>query len=88
MERRLDLEVRQYEMMLKQAKVESMKKELEKLSLKEINLRGFTDGRHSSGQDCLARCREMLKIVVSDFKRGDADEVLNSIANFNFVLKA
>ena len=31
MEMRLDLKVRQYEMMLKQAKVESMKKELKKL---------------------------------------------------------
>ena len=30
----------------------------------------------------------MLKVVVSDFKRGDADEPLNSITNFNFVLKA
>ena len=25
---------------------------------------------------------------MSDFKRGDADEALNSVANFNFVLKA
>jgi len=30
----------------------------------------------------------MLKVVVSEFKRGDADEALNSVANFNFVLKA
>ena len=30
----------------------------------------------------------MLKVVVSDFKRGDADEALNSVANFNFMLKA
>ena len=27
-------------------------------------------------------------MAVSDFKRGDADEALNSIANFNFVPKA
>ena len=45
--------------------------------------------RHRSGQhDIHARRREMLKVVVSDFKRGDADEPLNSITNFNFVLKA
>lgn len=30
----------------------------------------------------------MLKVVVADFKRGDADEVLHSIANFNIVLTA
>ena len=30
----------------------------------------------------------MLKIVVPDFKQGDADEVLNSITNFNTVLRA
>ena len=30
----------------------------------------------------------MLKTVVSDFRRGDADEVLNSITNFNCVLRA
>ena len=77
--------MRLYEIM---SKVEVMKKELEKLSLKKINLSGFTDERQSSGQDFLARLREMLKIVVSDFKRGDADEVLNSIANYNFLLKA
>ena len=53
MERRLDLEARQYEMLLKQAKLESMKKELDKLSLKEINLSGFSDGR--SAQEWTAR---------------------------------
>ena len=29
----------------------------------------------------------LLKIVVPDFKRGDADEVLNSVTNFNYVLR-
>ena len=28
----------------------------------------------------------MIKVVVGDFKRGDANEVLNSIANFNVVV--
>ena len=30
----------------------------------------------------------MLKITVPEFKRGDADEVLNSVTNFNTVLRA
>jgi hypothetical protein len=29
----------------------------------------------------------MLKVVISDFKRGDADEAMNSVANFNVVLE-
>ena len=37
------MEVRQYEMLLKRAKVESMKKELDKLSLKKIKLSGFSE---------------------------------------------
>ena len=80
-ERRLEIEVRHYEMLLKRAQVESMKHEIDKLSLQKTNLGGFSDSRDRGGQVVLARRREMLKMVVSDFKREDADEVLNSIAN-------
>ena len=64
-----------------------MKKQLDMLSLKKHILNDSSDGCSRHEQDVQARRREMLKIVVSDFKRGDADEVLDSIANFNFVLK-
>ena len=66
------MEVRHYELLLKRARVESMKNEINKLSLKETNL----NPRDRDGQVVLARHREMLKIVVPDFKRGNADEVL------------
>ena len=37
-EKRLALEVRHYELILKQAKVDSMKNDIEKLHLKKLNL--------------------------------------------------
>ena len=89
-EKRLALEVRHYELILKQAKVDSMKNDIEKLHLKKLSLSGsgFTEQTDRGVLAIQARRREMLKVVVSDFKRGDADEALNSVANFNFVLKA
>ena len=75
-------------MLLKRSQVESMKNEIEKLSPHKIYLSGLSDGRNRGGQDGQARRREMLKVAVADFKRGDTDEALKSIANFNFVLKA
>ena len=87
-ERRLALEVRHYEIMLKRAQVESMKDEIDKLSLKKSSLNVSSGSEDGVGRVVQARRREMLKVVVPDFKRGDADEALNSIANFNVVLKA
>ena len=87
-EKRLDLEMRHCEMILKQAKLDAMKNEISKLSLEKNNLSVFTDPRDKAGLAIQARRREMLKVVVSDFKREDADAALNSVANFNFVLKA
>ena len=81
----LELEVKQYEIKLKRAKVEAMKLELEKISPK---VSGIPDSRGKEGQVDQARRRDMLKIGVPDFKRGDADEVLNSVTNFNYVLRA
>ena len=83
--------VRHYEMLLKRAQLESMKFELGELSLQKIYQSGFsalgcTDQRWT--RYLQARCREMLKVVVADFKRGDADEVLHCIVKFNIVLKA
>ena len=73
-ERRLALEVRHYEIMLKRAQVESMKDEIDKLSLKKAYLNVSSGSRDGGGQVGQARRREMLKVVVPDFKRGDADE--------------
>ena len=87
-EKRLVLEVRHNDMLLKRAQVESMKDEIDKLSLKKSNLNSFPVSRDGGGQVVQARRREMLKVIVSDFRRGDADDALNSIANFNVVLKA
>ena len=87
-ERRLALEVRHYEIMLKRAQVESMTDEIDKLSLKKSSLNVSSGSEDGVGRVVQARRREMLKVVVPDFKRGDADEALNSIANFNVVLKA
>ena len=87
-EKRLKLEMRHCEMILKQAKLDAMENEISKLKLEKIDLSVFTDQRDKAGLAIQARRREMLKVVVSDFKRGDADEALNSVANFNFALKA
>ena len=89
-EKRLALEERHYELILKQAKVDSMKNDIEKLHLEKLNLSGssFSVQTDRIILAIQARRREMLKVVVSEFKRGDADEALNSVANFNFVLKA
>ena len=65
-----------------------MQNEIEKLSPQKTNLSGFTDSRDRDGQAIQVRRREMLKIVVPDFKRGDVDEVLSSVTNFNCVLRA
>ena len=85
---RLEMEMRHYEILLKRAKVEAMKVELEKLSPKKTFLNDISDKRGGDGQVDRARRREMLKIIVPELKRGDADEVLNSTANFNTVLRA
>ena len=54
-------------MLLKRAQVESMKNEIDKLSLQRTKRNSFgTDGRDKGGQDNHARRREMLKVVVSD----------------------
>ena len=82
------MEVKQYDILLKRAKVEAMKIELEKLSPEKTIQSGNSDLRVKDEQADRARRRDMLKIVVPDFKRGDADEVLNSITNFNTVLRA
>ena len=58
------------------------------LARENLSESGFSDARNKGGGDLQARRREMLKVVVADFKRGDADEVLHSIANFNIVLTA
>ena len=58
----MEIEVRHYEMLLKRAQVESVKNEIEKLSLQKTNLSGFSDSRDRGGQAILARRREMLKI--------------------------
>ena len=86
--RRLEMEVKHYEIMLKRAKVEAMKVELEKLSPEKIFLSGITDKHDREGQGNRARRRDMLKITVPEFKRVDADEVLNFATNFNTVLRA
>ena len=57
-ERRSKMEVKRYEMLLKRAQVESMKTELDKLSLQKTNLSGFSDGRYKGGHDIQARHRE------------------------------
>ena len=77
--------MKHYEILLKRAKVEAMKIELEKLSPEKIFLSGIPDKRGRDGQVDRARRRDMLKITVPEFKRGDADEVLNSATNFNTV---
>jgi hypothetical protein len=87
-EKRLELEVRHCEAILKQAKLDAMRNEISKLKQNKIDLHVITDQQDKAGLAIRARRREMLKVVVSDFKRGDADEALNSVANFNFVLKA
>ena len=84
----MELEVRHYELMLKRAKVEAIKNDIEKLHLEKINIDGIQEQRDRGVLAIQARRREMLKVVVSEFKRGDADEALNSAANFNYVLKA
>ena len=63
-----------------------MKSKLDKLSLEEIYLSGFSDWRYRGG-DLQVRHREMPKGVVGDIKRGTADKVLNSIACVNIVFK-
>ena len=86
--RRLDLEVKHYDLLLKRARLEAMKTELMEISPEKNVLSGITDSRDREGLADQNRRRDMLKIVVPDFKRGDADEVLNSITNFNYVLRA
>ena len=85
---RLEMEMQQYEILLKRAKLKAMKIELEKLSPQNNFLNGISDKRGGDGRVDQVRRRDMLKIAVPEFKRGDADEVLNSIANFNTVLRA
>ena len=48
-----------------------MNSELDKLSLQKIYQSGFSEARNKGGQDLQAeaRRREMLKVVVADFKR-------------------
>ena len=90
-EKRLELEMRHCEMILKRVKLDAMKNEISKLSLEKINKTGLSvtsDQQDKAGLAIQARRREMLKVAISDFKRGDADEAMNSIANFNVVLKA
>ena len=86
--RRLDMEVKQYDILLKRAKVEAMQIELEKLSTEKIILSGNPDLCDRDGQIDRARRRDLLTIVVPDFKRGDAGKALNSITNFNTELRA
>ena len=86
--RGLELEVKQYDILLKRARLEAMKLELEKISPKKNVQSGITESRNREGQADQARRRDMLKIAVPEFKRGDADEVLNSVTNFNYVLRA
>ena len=81
----LELEVKKYEIKLKRAKVAAMKLELEKIAPK---VNGFPESHGKERQVDQVRRRDMLKIGVPDFKRGNADEVLNSITNFNYVLRA
>ena len=85
---RLEMEMQQYEILLKRAKLKAMQIELEKLSPQNNFLNGISDKRGGDGRVDQVRRRDMLKIAVPEFKRGDADEVLNSIANFNTVLRA
>ena len=48
-EKRLELEVRHYEMLLTRAQVESMRNGINKLSLQKTNLSGFQDSRDRGG---------------------------------------
>ena len=86
--RRLDMEVKQYDILLKRARLEAMRAELEKLSPKKTTLSGISDQRDWSEQVVQGHRRDMLKIIVPEFRRGNADEALNSISNFNVVLRA
>ena len=70
--RGLKLEVNQYDIKLKRARLEATKLELEKISPKKTILSDTPDSRGKEGHSDQARRRDMLKIVVPDFKRGDA----------------
>jgi len=85
---RLEMEMQHYEILLKRAKLKAMQIELEKLSPQNNFLNGISDKRGGDGRVDQVRRRDMLKITVPEFKRGDADEVLNSATNFNTVLRA
>ena len=57
--RRLEVEIKRYEIMLKRAQLENMQSELDKILLKKIYLSGFLDSRHKGGRDQVRR-REMI----------------------------
>ena len=66
--RRLDMEVKQYDILLKRARLEAMRAELEKLSPKKTTLSSISDQRDRSEQVVQGHRRDMLKIIVPDFR--------------------
>ena len=88
----MEEELKRYEVMIKAARLRKMKAAFEQVSLEENCLfgSGLSGQRLNVGQgrvDHQARRREMFKLLVGNFKRGDAADVMNSVANFNVVLK-
>ena len=83
----LGKQILMYENLVKAQRVAKLKREFEGLVAEEIVFSG-NSGLSQEAQINRSRRVNMLKVEVGTFMRGDADEVLNLIANFNIAVKA